>query len=131
MKKILVGIVIAILGFTGYNFSEGNLGGNAFANCTTTTETSVEIGASNSTTILSARSGRSFARIQQVRDAAGVATSTVSLAYGATATLANGTELSTTTPFVELGMDTDHAYQGTVTAIANTGSTTLRVTECR
>ena len=62
---------------------------------------------------------------------AGVATNTVSIAFGSTATLANGIQLSTTTPTKEFGMDTIHAYSGIVSVITDNGSTTLRITECR
>lgn len=137
-KNILIIIGIAILAVIGYStFSdsdnkEDGLGSTAFSSCETTTETSVSIGSSNSVTVLSATSGRSYARIQLARTVDGTSTSTPSIAFGATATLANGMQLSTTTPYLEFGMDTDHAYSGIVTAInSGSASTTLRVTECR
>lgn len=108
-----------------------SLGSSGYANCKTTTETSVSVGDDNSVTVLSAKSGRSYAMIQHVKNSAGAATNTVSIAFGATATLGNGIELSTTTPNVEFGMDTKHPYSGIVTAITSVGSTTVRVTECR
>lgn len=132
-RKIFIYTGLALVALMVFLSSPANpLGSSSYASCSTVTETSVEIGASNSTTILSKRSGRSYARIQLNRDADGTATSTPSIAFGTIATLGNGMQLSTSTPFLEFGMDTDHAYSGIVTAInSGSASTTLRVTECR
>lgn len=128
---LLIIITISVV-YGNFNRNNENTGANSYARCETTTETAVSIGPSNSVTVLSAKSGRSWARVQLSLQANGVSTSTPSIAFGSTATLANGIQLSTTTPYIEFGMDTDHAYSGIVTAI-NTGSasTTLRVSECR
>ena len=134
MKKILIAIVIIGVAIVGYFMGKGiKLGGGmeASRDCDITITTMVEIGASNSSTILSATSGRSYARIQQARDTHGRSTSTPYLSFGGTAVSESGFMLSTTTPFVELGMTTDFPYTGTVTGITNTGSTTVTVIECR
>jgi len=99
--------------------------------CTTSTLTAVTVGNSLSGVILATSSNRAFARIQQARTSNGISTSTVSLAFdGNNATLANGIELSTTTPYMDFGLNTPFPYTGAVQAITSFGSTTLRVTEC-
>ena len=133
-KYIIAAVVVTGLimgGMVVLSAPVTQVGGASYAACTTTTETTVAVGDDISTNVLSATSGRSYARIQLVTNTLGVATNTPSIAFGATATLANGLQLSTSTPFVEFGMDTDHPYSGAVSAITDVGSTTLRVTECR
>lgn len=100
--------------------------------CTITTIAPATVGNQVSSTVLAASSNRAYARIQQVRDASGAATSTVSLAFndGSAATVSTGLQLSTTSPFIEFGLDTDFPYVGAVTGITNTGSTTVQVTAC-
>ena len=135
MKKILIGIVIVGIAIGGYFWGKSiNLGGGmeASRDCDIISTSVIAIGASNATTILLATSGRSYARIQQARDiGGGYATSTPDLSFGGTAVSGSNFALSTTTPFIELGMTTDFPYTGAVTAITNTGSTTISVIECR
>ncbi len=102
------------------------------AKCDVETVTMKTVGADISSTILSAAGNRAWARIQQVRDVAGVATSTVSLSFdeGAAATVNGGLQISTSTPSIEFGRNADLPYVGAVTGITNAGSTTVRVTEC-
>jgi hypothetical protein len=100
--------------------------------CTTSTVTAVSVGNQVSSRVIATSSSRAFLRIQQVRDAAGVATTTVALSLDedAAATFNNGITLSTSTPYIDLGTNTTLPYTGAVQAITNTSSTTLRVTEC-
>lgn len=135
-KKIGLGVLIAFLIFVGYTIKQqgGGDGSPAFRTCVVTTTTSVSVGDDISSTVLSATSGRSWARIQQPINA----TSTVSLSLSSEATVGNGIELveATTTssamPYFEFGMNTDLPYSGIVTGITNgTASTTVLVTECR
>ena len=101
--------------------------------CTTSTVAAVPIGSQSSTLILgTSTNSRAYVRLQQVRTAAGVATSSVSISFdeGALATVNNGIQLSTSTPTIEFGINTFHPYGGAVHAITDTGSTTLRITEC-
>ena len=99
--------------------------------CTTTTSSLASVGNQNSLTLLAANPNRSYASIQQVRDSAGVATSSVSLNFaGGTAAVNSGYVLSTTSPQVTFGKNTDFAWQGAVTGITNVGSTTVQITEC-
>ncbi len=100
--------------------------------CETSTITAVAIGNQASTQVLATSSNRAFAIVQQVRNAAGVASSSVSLALNedVLATVGNGIQLSTTTPTLTFGINTPLPYTGAVHAITDTASTTLRVTEC-
>ncbi len=101
--------------------------------CSVSTVTAVAIGNQASTQVLATSTrARAFAMIQQVRDASGIATSTVSISLenGYNATLGNGIQLSTSTPSLTFGLNTLFPYEGAVQAITNVGSTTLRVTEC-
>ena len=95
---IYMGLAIALVGSYIYSInSESNVGGISYPySCITTTSTVVDIGADLTTQVLPARSGRAYAMIQQVKDSAGLSTSTVSINFGATATLAGGIELATT-----------------------------------
>jgi len=128
---VLVSIAILVMGFGTGLQDNSLLKGNSYAKCDTLTETLLTIGDEESTQILTATSGRSYAMLQLTMTSGGVATNTASIAFGSTATLANGIQLSTTTPTLVFGMDTNHAYSGIVSAITDNGSTTLRVTECR
>ena len=139
IKDIIVSVVAGLIGgfilisvySTAFERQQDYFIGNSFSQCRTLTETLVTIGDEASTQVLSATSGRSWARIQLVVDSLDIATNTPSVAFGSSATLANGLQLSTSTPFLEFGMDTDHPYSGIVSVITDKGSTTLRVSECR
>lgn len=100
--------------------------------CDVETVTMKTIGHQQSSTLLAAAGNRAWARIELVKDASGVATSTPSLSFdeGAAATLAAGLQISTGTPSIEFGRNTFFPYIGAVTGITGNGSTTVRVTEC-
>lgn len=131
---VLLGLAVgaAIVGILLFSPSQSGTGGTVSRSCEIVTTTAVAVGDDVSSTILSATSGRNWARVQQVRDAGGVATSSVFINFGATATVDNGIELSTSTPYLEFGFETDNPYTGIVTGITNgAASTTVLVTECR
>lgn len=98
--------------------------------CTVTT-TLVSIGNQAATTILSG-GARSWAIIQQPVNA----TNTVAASLGGTPTIGTGYELTpatSTSPVSQLalGYSTPIPYQGAVSARTGTGSTTLKVIECK
>jgi len=106
-------------------------GGEVSRKCETYSSTAATVGADISSTVVAAYSNRAYARIQVVDNA----TSTISLSFdeGEDATLGTGIILyaSTSTPFVEFGLNTDFPYVGEVTGITSVGSTTVQVVECR
>ena len=151
--KILLGILIVLLGIFLWVNIKGfpvSLGGTVAssnesvyldnnrvpaklgATCDTSVTSRIVFGDDLSTTIMVASTSRAYARLQQSRDSVGVATSSVFLSFdeGVAATVNSGLELSTTTPFIEFGIDTDFPYTGAVTAIGNSGSTTVLATIC-
>lgn len=143
IKDIFVsGIILVILFFSGagaVNFWNASKGedtlkgeGPAATECDLVATTTVVVGNQSSTQIVAAHSLNAYVRIEQPS----TATNTVFLAYGATASAANATRLSTSTNTmipdnIEMGLDTDFPYTGAVSAITNLGSTTVGVTVCR
>lgn len=126
----LVAIIGLIAGMLFVGQKDNSLSG-AVTNCDVTTTTAVTVGPTSST-ILSATSGRTYARIQQLN----TATTTLTVTLGDTATVGNGLELTVSTssspvPYLELGMETSLPYTGIVTGIMSSGTTTVLVTECR
>lgn len=104
--------------------------GRLGARCNMSATTTVVIGNQSSTQILAAHSLRAWATIQ-LPSLGGVSTNTVSLNFDAPATLASGYELSTSTREFSLGLNESFPFVGAVNAITSTGSTTIRVIECR
>jgi hypothetical protein len=89
------------------------------------------IGHQESKTLINVNGRRAWAKIQLATSGVGVATNTASLSLGGVATLAGGTEISTSTDFsLEFGLNTPLPYVGAVAGITSTGSTTVRVVEC-
>lgn len=125
-------IVVGII-FIGYSIlnrnSNGVGGGYTYQNCNITTTEDVVVGDDLSTTMLTATSGRTWARIQLEANE----TDNVYLMFGSTATVTNGLLLSSTTvKYIDIGMATDIPYSGIVTGITDgTASSTLLLTECR
>lgn len=125
-------ILLGVIFLNQKVFTFGGGAGQTAKGCSVTVSSAI-IGDDLSATILSASGLRAWAVIQLVRDSAGVATSTafVSFDEGAVATT-NSFALSTTTPSVEFGLNTNFPYTGAVTGITNgTASTTIKVIECR
>lgn len=128
----IIGILLLGLAFAAYNLqTKGNLGGGVKErSCAVNTVTAVAVGADLTTTVLPAYSNRSWARV-------GVASAEtepifVSFDEGAAATVSNGVILTaTSTTYIDFGLNADFPYTGAVTAITNTASTTLMITECR
>lgn len=127
-------LLLALFPFTVQNFAFGSNATRGTPDCTVTTFEPVAIGGSNSVTVLAENRIRSYARIEQLLDVNGVATSTVFVSFdnGEAATTASPFTLATSTQRTkEFGMNTDFAYTGAVTAITNVIATTsIRVTEC-
>lgn len=107
-------------------------GGRVADKCSTTTVARAVIGDDISSTIVSASDARAYVRIDLSTDNTGMATSSAFLNFGtAAATTASSFKLSTSTPYIEFGRNTDFPYVGTVTGISNgAASTTVLVTTC-
>ena len=94
----------------------------------------VPIGNQFSLTILAANSNRAYARIEQPSFA--TSSDFLAMATGTAATIGlNATQIlgghgTTTTRFIEFGLNTQHPYTGAVTGVTNLGSSTVNVTEC-
>ena len=126
---ITVIIVVGII-FIGYSLKTSNTGGAyTYQNCNVTVTDTVVVGDDLSATILSATSGRTWARIQLEANE----TDNVYLMFGSTATINDGLLLSSTTvKYIDIGMATDIPYSGIITGITDgTASSTLLLTECR
>ena len=126
---ITVIIVVGII-FIGYSLKTRNVGGGyTYQNCNVTVTDTVVVGDDLSATILSATSGRTWARIQLEANE----TDNVYLMFGSTATINDGLLLSSSTvDYIDIGMATDIPYSGIVTGITDgTASSTLLLTECR
>jgi len=116
-------------------------GGDGFIarSCAVSTVAQALVG-TTSATILSANSGRAWAKIEQTLTTAGVATSSVFLSFdeGANAVANAGLTLATSTrTSPEFGRNTNFPYTGAVTGIVGnaggsllTASTTVQVTQC-
>ena len=126
---ITVIIVVGII-FIGYSLKTRNVGGGyTYQNCNVTVTDTVVVGDDLSTTMLSATSGRTWARIQLEANE----TDNVYLMFGSTATINDGLLLSSSTvDYIDIGMATDIPYSGIITGITDgTASSTLLITECR
>jgi hypothetical protein len=100
--------------------------------CDTSTITAATVGHQLTSRIFATSSNRAFAIVQLETTAGGMATSSVFLAFNedVAATATSGIKLSTSTPTFTFGLNTDFPYIGAVQAITDSGSTTVRVTEC-
>ena len=122
-------VVVGII-FIGYSLKTRNVGGGyTYQNCNVTVTDTVAVGDDISTTMLSATSGRTWARLQLEANE----TDNVYLMFGSTATINDGLLLSSTTvKYIDIGMATDIPYSGIITGITDgTASSTLLLTECR
>lgn len=140
MKDVLkytAGVLIAgAILLTGSQFFEDNgttLSGAGSGNCRVGTDAIKQIGDDNSSTVLTAKSNRAWAKIQMPSNATN--TAAVSFDEGAAATLVSGTLLgevnaTTTTESITFGLNTDFPYTGAVTAITNNSTTSVHVVEC-
>lgn len=137
-ETVIAGIVFFVVVFAGVSVS--NLvfphtvavsDGGSFGNVRlcTVTENLVALGHQEATTILGS-APRQWAIIQQPINA----TNTASLSFGGTAVSGRGIQLSTSTPTPDsqiFGLATEKPYQGAISAITDTGSTTVKVIQCR
>ena len=122
-------VVVGII-FIGYSLKTRNVGGGyTYQNCNVTVTDTVAVGDDISTTMLSATSGRTWARLQLEANE----TDNVYLMFGSTATINDGLLLSSTTvKYIDIGMATDIPYSGIITGITDgTASSTLLISECR
>ena len=125
---ITVIIVVGII-FIGYSLKTSNTGGAyTYQNCNVTTTTAVNID-DITRTMLTATSGRTWARLQLGANE----TDNFYIMLGATATEENGLMLSSSTvDYIDIGFATDIPYSGIITGITDgTASSTLLLTECR
>jgi hypothetical protein len=112
------------------NFSGGSaeLGGISDASCSVSSTETVTIGDDVSVQVLAAASNRAYARITALDGEA----NTISLSFdeGAAAVDNQGALLHDASYYIEVGRNTDLPYTGAVTAITDTSSTTVAVTDC-
>lgn len=106
-------------------------GGRYASDCDISTYTAVVVGNQTATEVLASHGTRAWATLQLPKDSLGVATNTVSVVLGSTATLGGGLQLATSTNSLTFGLNTDLPFTGSVSAITSNGSTTMRITECR
>lgn len=139
MKKILLailGVVIIVGLFVEFkidvpsNFLSGQGGVNA-NDCQISSQTVVAIGDDISTQILAQNYRRAWARIQQPLNA----TNTAAIGFGQDASFGAGIVLPNATTsseasYIEIGLNTDFPFIGSVEALTSTGSTTILVTDC-
>lgn len=126
--------ILAML-FSGTSSPEyafaGQGGVNANA-CEIVSTSTVAIGNEESTQVLASDARRAWAVIEQPT----AATNTVSISLGSDAVDGQGFGLapggaSTTPDKLQIGLNTDFPYTGSVEAITSTGSTSVRVIDCR
>ena len=140
MKKdtiLTIAVIVLVASVAWGNFfgDKGSIlgGGLTERDCTVSTVTAVTIGNQASTEVLSASGRRAWATLSQPVNATNNVS--ISLDEGADATLAGGIQLTSatsTSPItsIEFGLKTHTPYTGAVTAITDTSSTTIRVTQC-
>lgn len=107
------------------------LGGFSDRGCNFTNTASSTVVASSPTQLLATSTRRAWARIQ--KDLSAVASSTIFLSFnGAVSGAFSNIALnaSSTETAIEIGLNTEIPYTGSVHAITNTGSTYVLVTEC-
>ena len=136
LKSILVfSVVLALIGVTAYGLYSVTVGKNVSSNFGSTrvctiTETKVAVGNEASTEVLSAGS-RQWAVVQQPTNA----TNTTAFSFAGDAVIGSGYELypgsASTTDYLKFGFATDLPTSASVEAITSTGSTTLKVIECK
>ncbi len=134
---IVVGVVLCLLGMkllSPGTALAGVTGGSQSDACASTTNAVMAVGKDIPTTLLSTTSNRAVARIQQPKNATN--TIAISDTIAAASFLTAGIQLSSTTaaintlPSISLGLNTEIPYTGAISAIADTGSTTLLVSTC-
>ena len=128
------GFVYAVISSTNQNvfLDDNRIPAKLGASCTTNS-TNASLISTASGTIDATSTTRAYVRIQRVTDASGMATTgPISLSFdeGAAAILSSGISLSTSTPFIEFGIDTTFPYTGTVTGLTTAGASTVLVTSC-
>lgn len=137
-KQSFITLVVALLGvgaiYAGLEIRDRKFGsgeGSVAKACTTSTVSPVQV-STTASNALATSSRRAYAKIELIKTATDIATITprISFSNGAKATAATGFQLSTTTPLIEFGLNTDHPYTGTVSIISPLGASILRVTEC-
>ncbi len=126
---IMVGIVIART--TEKADAAGNLSNQS---CVASSTSIVTVGNQLDSLILATSSARAWARIQMPNNAS----STIYLGFknDAAATAISGLPIaeisgaSTSTPYIDFGLNTDFPYTGAVHGLTAFGSTTVFVTQC-
>lgn len=137
IQQIIAVCLLAALwmGFTILTHEDPSLAqAQIAASSCTASSSKVAIGNQASTQIVATSSNRAFVRIQQLDNA----TNTVHFrfAQGGAATLANATAIlekvsaTGTDKILEVGKSTPLPYTGAITAITDSGSSTVMVTDC-
>lgn len=135
LSTIIVSILIAITGvFIAKSGTVFGQAGNLSQKSCVPTISTVNIGDDLSTELVSTSSNRAWLRIEVNQNA----TNTVALALNDLPAVVNSgiilnkanTNGASTTPHIEMGLNTDFPYVGAVSAITNIGSTTALVTQC-
>ena len=93
--------------------------------CYTSSVDSISVGTTN-VVVLAASSTRAYARIQLN----GLKVVNLSFQPGVDAVSGEGFELSSSTPDIVFGLNTDFPYTGEVRALSETASSTVNVIEC-
>lgn len=125
---IALAIIAALVIF--FTINTHQVKGEVYSTSCTASSSVVAVGNQASSRILQSHARRAWAEVA-LPNTQGVATNTIALGLGTAAVITQGHEMSTTSDEFALGLNTDLPYTGEVNAITSTGSTTLRVTECR
>lgn len=130
-STVLLAMIASILYLYTNTAEAGTSSLNSYP-CNTITSTVTSIGNQASVQLLASTSRRAWARVEQPINA----TNTVSVVFGGNlAVSGTGVVLtpSTTTspvPLLDFGLNASLPFVGTVSAITNTGSSTVLVTQC-
>lgn len=131
---LAIAVLIGTSGALWATGKEEKAGGFMDASCTTSSVAAMTVGHQLSTEIASS-SRRAVTRISVPNNATN--TAWISIDEGAAATINGGIPLNiantngaSSTPWVEIGLNTNIPYTGSITAITNFGSSTLLVSSC-
>ncbi len=138
IQKIGIIIAVALVAVMVYSIGRSDMPtafkGLGDSGCVTSTSSAEIVGHQVSRTVLPAYGSRAWAQITApgiLEGAVATNTITISIDEGAAAVKNKGYVLTTTTPTIVFGLNTDLPYTGAVTAITNVGTTSVLVTECR
>lgn len=130
---VALGLILVAHG--AVNLYQNTLGGGGVGvgttACRITTNASTTVGHQTSLQVLAPKANRAWATVEHVGDTTNKVFLGLDNTSGTTTAKVNdGHMLATTTPVFVSGLATDNPYVGGITAITNTSSTTVLVTEC-